>query len=188
MQVALLFCGLFVFFVFACSKPYNSMKANFIEGFVLLDLLILISLFLDTAEQKRGANRTFGYILLLVPFVFMVLYIAAIIFAYSWSVRIYMLLTRYCLLFLPIRKRWCPLSVKSIFSKHKERICNWTQSQRFVPLAHRLVSRESEISIDFSGELVTSGVSVREYAEENNDRNSVGRLHLIMSTFPFSLL
>lgn len=150
MQVALLFSGLFVFFVFACAQPYNSTKANFIEGFVLLDLLILTSLFLDTAEQKQRAVRAIGYILLLAPFISMVLYIAAMLFGYAWLAILYLLLLLLLLLqrhFLLYRKKWCPLMIRSFLMKHQEKVSNWKQ-------VHRFVSHETEFP-DTSTELET---------------------------------
>ncbi len=83
-QLALLFSGLFVFFVFACSQPYNAMRANLIEAMILLDLLLLTSLSLDADRWSQSAVRPYSYILLLVPFVALVLYIGAKLFSYAW--------------------------------------------------------------------------------------------------------
>lgn len=62
------------------------MKANIIEVFILLDLLLLTALFLDSNSQNLDAVRTIASILLLIPFIFIVLYIGAMLFSYVWSV------------------------------------------------------------------------------------------------------
>ena len=62
------------------------MRANLIETLVLLDLLVLTALSLDTSRENQSAVRPYSYILLLLPFVSLVLYIAAMLFSYAWSV------------------------------------------------------------------------------------------------------
>lgn len=84
-QLALLFSGLFVFFVFACAQPYNSKLANLIETLVLLDLLVLTSLSLDNGRQNQSTVRPYSYIFLLIPFISLVLYVLARLYYYAWS-------------------------------------------------------------------------------------------------------
>lgn len=88
LQLALLFAGILVFFTFACSKPYNSMKANIIEAFVLLDLLLLTALFLNTNRQNQNSVKPFATALLLLPFIGIGFYILVKLFSYAWSVLI----------------------------------------------------------------------------------------------------
>lgn len=87
-QLALLITGLLVFFTFACAQPYKSAISNFIEALVMLDLLVLTSLLLDTSTRKEQENAPILQLLLLLPFIFIALYIAAKIIHYAWSVQL----------------------------------------------------------------------------------------------------
>ena len=84
LQLALFFAGLLVFFIFACAKPYENTKVNFIEMLVLLDLLVLTALFLDTDIRHLNAVLPYAKVLLLLPFISLVLYIGAILMALVW--------------------------------------------------------------------------------------------------------
>ena len=83
-QIALLITGLFIFTVFACSKPYNGKWSNIIEALVLSDLLALTVLFLDTDPQSRAAIYPLALLLLLLPFLSMALYIVVAIVVSIW--------------------------------------------------------------------------------------------------------
>lgn len=83
-QIALLITGLFIFTVFACSKPYDGKWSNIIEALVLSDLLALTVLFLDTDPQSRAAVHPLAVLLLLLPFLSIALYIVVAIVISVW--------------------------------------------------------------------------------------------------------
>ena len=76
--------GVIIFFVFACSQPYNEKRANIIESLILLDLLILTSLFLNTADQSLNDVSNLAAVLLIIPFLFGFLYILVKVISILW--------------------------------------------------------------------------------------------------------
>ena len=83
-QIALFFMGIFVYFIFAVFKPYQTRVANLIEALVLIDLLLLTSLFLNTSEQAQAAVRPLSQLLLLLPFISVTIYIIMRIIGLIW--------------------------------------------------------------------------------------------------------
>lgn len=84
-QLALLFAGLAVLLVFALFQPYRSKRANIIEVVVLLDLIILTTLFLNDQDESNTSHQQFGMFLLLLPFLITVLFIAAKLLERLWE-------------------------------------------------------------------------------------------------------
>lgn len=83
-QLGLFYAGLFVFFVFACSQPYNSKKANLSEILVLLDLVIVSALALDRDSSALKRVTPYALTLLLIPFITTFIYFTFKIINYIW--------------------------------------------------------------------------------------------------------
>ena len=83
-QLALLGTGLIVFSIAVWAQPYKTKRTNIIEVVVLLDLLLLTGVFLNLEERSTIATQGFSLILLLLPFLAILFYIAAKIIAYWW--------------------------------------------------------------------------------------------------------
>ena len=76
--------GIFVYAIFAIFKPYQTRIANIIEALVLVNLLLLTSLFLNTSEQAQAAVRPLSQLLLLLPFISVTIYIVMRIISLIW--------------------------------------------------------------------------------------------------------
>ncbi len=79
--------GLLVFFIFACTRPYTSELANAIEALMLLDLLLVSAIFLNGSNSVLAKVRPLGLVLLLVPFIVTLSFLAFRIVAYIWYTR-----------------------------------------------------------------------------------------------------
>ena len=77
--------------VFALFQPYRSKRANIIEVVVLLDLIILTTLFLNDQDESNTSHQQFGMFLLLLPFLITVLFIAAKLLERLWYVVVFII-------------------------------------------------------------------------------------------------
>lgn len=84
MQIALFIMGIVIYIIFAFFKPYQTRVANIIEALVLIDLLLLTSLFLNTSEKAQAAVRPLSQLLLLLPFISVTIYITVKIITLIW--------------------------------------------------------------------------------------------------------
>ena len=70
--------------IFAFFKPYNNRVANIIEAMVLIDLLLLTTLFLNVSTQVQSVVRPLSRLLLLLPFISVTIYIVLKIISLIW--------------------------------------------------------------------------------------------------------
>lgn len=84
LQIALFFMAIFIYVVFAIFKPYQNRVANIVEAIVLIDLLLLITLFLNTDAGVQAAVRPLTQLLLLLPFISVTIYIVLKITVLIW--------------------------------------------------------------------------------------------------------
>lgn len=76
--------GILIYVIFAIFKPYQTRVANLMEALVLIDLLLLTSLFLNTSEKAQVAVRPLSQLLLLLPFISVTIYIAVRLISLIW--------------------------------------------------------------------------------------------------------
>ena len=129
-QIALFFMGIFIYLTFAFFKPYQNRLANFIEAIVLIDLLLLTSLFLNTNTQVQASVRPLSQLLLLLPFISVTIYIVAKTASIIWWVHVisleghvhnYRNIAIYTPLYIMCRKKAAPESFKIFYTNMLDR-------------------------------------------------------------------
>ena len=79
-QFLMSLAALSVLLVHIFSKPYQNKNINIIEAAILLDLLMVTVAFLDPSSDN--SLKYFGYVLLFLPYIYAIGYIAWIPFNY----------------------------------------------------------------------------------------------------------
>ena len=86
LQLALFITCVTVYMIFAFFKPYKNYIANLVEALVLIDLVLLTTLFLNDSTQVQSIVRPLSQLLLLLPFISVAIYIALKSFSLIWWV------------------------------------------------------------------------------------------------------
>jgi len=84
LQLALFFSSLLVFVVFAFASPYTSRKAYFVEAALLLDLVLVSSVFLNASADNQKTLAPLTSILLLLPLAVVTIYFICKIALFMW--------------------------------------------------------------------------------------------------------
>ena len=84
LQLALTISALLILIVTSRTHPYTQIWANMVNWLILLDLVLLSAYFVNFNQQKHSNDNSVAIMLLLLPFIYLGLYLIAKILQLLW--------------------------------------------------------------------------------------------------------